>query len=61
LDDESSRFKKAVNEWPDACNAWPVICLGESIDKIVINMKEEVVYLCEIQSKPGKKTRAKFD
>ena len=54
-------LKRVVNEWPDACNAWPVICLGESIDKIVINMKEEVVYLCEMQSKPGKKTRFKFD
>lgn len=54
-------LKKAVNEWPDACNAWPVVCLGKTIDKIVINMKEEVVYLCEIQDKPSRKSRCKFD
>lgn len=54
-------LKKAVNEWPAACNAWPVICLGETIDKVVINIKEEVVYLCEMQSKPRKKTRYRFD
>lgn len=54
-------LKRAVNEWPDACNAWPVICLGETIDKIVINMKEEVVYLCEIQDKTSRKSRYRFD
>ena len=54
-------LKRAVNEWPDACNAWPVVCLGETIDKIVINMKEEVVYLCEIQDKQSRKSRHKFD
>lgn len=54
-------LKRAVNEWPDTCNAWPVVCLGETIDKIVINMKEEVVYLCEIQDKPSRKSRYKFD
>ena len=54
-------LKRAINEWAYACNAWPVVCLGETIDKIVINMKEEVVYLCEIQDKPSRKSRYKFD
>ena len=54
-------LKRAVNEWPDACNTWPVVCLGETIDKIVINMKEEVVYLCEIQDKASRKSRYRFD
>ena len=54
-------LKRAINEWPDACNAWPVVCLGETIYKIVINMKEEVVYLCEIKDKTYRKSMYKFD